>query len=69
MQLDDLAKLCCQQLINVVAVVQENIVSLLDLCVVYEEMKGGSFLEMRGIFVMRYICSVNSSDKTSCVNI
>ncbi len=52
MQLDDLAKLCHQQLLNVVVVVQENVVSLLDLIVVYEVTTGGVFLEMRAIFVM-----------------
>ncbi len=40
MQLDDLTKLCHQQLLDVVVVVQENVVSLLDLCVLYEEMAG-----------------------------
>ncbi len=53
MQLDDLAKLCRQQLVDAVVVVKENVVSLLDLCVVYEEeMAGGPFLEMRAILVM-----------------
>ncbi len=42
MQLDDLAEICRQQLVDVVVVVKENVVSLLDLCVVYEQMTGGS---------------------------
>ncbi len=52
MQLDDLAKVCRQQLLDVV-VVEENVVSLLDLCVLYEQMTGGAFLEMRAISLMR----------------
>ncbi len=38
--MDDLAKSCRQQLLDVVVVVKENVVSLLDLCGVYEEMTG-----------------------------
>ncbi len=53
MQLDDLSKLCRQQLLDVVEVMKENVVSLLDLCVVYEVMTGGALLKMRGIFVVK----------------
>ncbi len=43
--MDDLTKKCSQRLIDVVVVTEENVVSLLHLCVVYnEEMAGGSLL-------------------------
>ncbi len=43
MQLEDLANMCRQQLLDVVVVVKENVVSLLDLIAVYKEMAGGVF--------------------------
>ncbi len=51
--MDELIDVCSQHLINVVETTEENVVSLLDLCVLYEQMTGGAFLEMRAISLMR----------------
>ncbi len=44
MRLDDLANICRQRLLNVVVVVEENVLSRLELIIVYEEMAGGPLL-------------------------